>query len=87
MWGHGTIRNNRTGRASRARQLTQARAMAMLIGVDHCGYLVSDLAWYFNRDMPALSRQVKALRARLEKNQSLLEKAAHIQDQITTRTP
>jgi putative transposase len=72
--------------ASRARQLTQARAMATLIGVDHCGYLVSDLARYFNRDVPGLSRQVKALRARLEKNQSLLEKAAHIQEQITTIT-
>lgn len=70
--------------ASRARHLAQARAMATLIGVDHCGYLVSDLARYFNRDMPVLSRQVKALRTRLEKNQSLQEKAAHIQDQITT---
>jgi putative transposase len=72
--------------ASRARQLAQARAMATLIGVDHCGYLVSDLARYFNRDMPELSRQVKALRARLEKNTTLQEKAACIQDQITTIT-
>ncbi len=70
--------------ASRARHVTQARAMATLIGMDHCGYLVSDLSRYFNRDMPALSRQVKALRARLEKNRPLREKAACIQDQITT---
>jgi len=72
--------------ASRARQLAQARAMATFIGVDHCGYLVSDLARYFNRDMPELSRQVKALRARLEKDTTLQEKAACIQDQITTIT-
>lgn len=70
--------------ASRARHLAQARAMATLVGVDHCGYLVSDLARYFNRDMPALSRQVKALRARLEKKPSLREKVVYIKDQITT---
>lgn len=72
--------------ASRARQAAQARAMATLIGVDHCGYLVSEFARHFNRDMPGLSRLVKALRARLEKNTALQEKAACIQDQITTIT-
>lgn len=68
--------------ASRARQPAQARAMATLIGVDHCGFLVSDFARYFNRDMPGLSRQVKALRERLEKNPSLQQKAAAIRDQL-----
>ncbi|MFU8770036.1 MAG: transposase [Desulfotignum sp.] len=72
--------------ASRARQVAQARAMAALIGVDHCGYLVSDLARHFNRDMPELSRQVKALRARLETDTALQEKRACIWDQITTIT-
>jgi REP element-mobilizing transposase RayT len=72
--------------ASRARKLTQARAMATLVGVDHCGYLMSDLARHFNRDMPGMSRQVKALRSRIEKNASLQEKVAYIQDQITTIT-
>jgi len=36
--------------------------------------------------MPGLSRQVKALRTRLKKNTALQEKAACIQDQITTIT-
>ncbi len=72
--------------ASRARKPAQARAMATLIGVDHCGYLVSDFARHFNRDMPGLGRQVKALRTRVEKNTDLQEKMADIRDQITTIT-
>jgi putative transposase len=70
--------------ASRARAMAEARAIAALIGVDRCGHRLSDFARYFNRDTPAMSKQVKAVRTRLEEDRSLHEKIARIQDQITT---
>lgn len=70
--------------ASRARHLAEARAMTALIGMDHCGHLLSDFARYFNRDMPAMSKLVKAVRCRLETNRSMQDKMARIQDKITT---
>lgn len=70
--------------ASRARNLAQARAMSALVGMDHCGYLLSDFAGYFNRDVPTMSKQVKNIRLHLEKNRLLKEKMTSIQDQITT---
>ena len=68
--------------ASRARRLAQARAMTALVGMDHCGHLLSDFSRYFNRNMPAMSKQVKALRDRLEKNRSIREKKSFIKHQI-----
>lgn len=70
--------------ASRARQIAEARAMTALVGIDHCGHQLSAFARYFNRDMPAMSKQVKALRGRLKKKYSLQKKITYIQDQITT---
>lgn len=70
--------------ASRARLLAKARAMTALVGMDHCGHLLSDFARYFNRNMPAMSKQVKTLRSHLENNRSIQEKMTQIKDQITT---
>ncbi len=70
--------------AGRARHLAEARAMTALIGMDHCGHMLSDFARFFNRDMSAMSKLVKAVRRRLETNRSMQEKMAQIQDQITT---
>ena len=70
--------------ASRERHMAEARAMAALVGIDHFGHPLSDFARYFNRDIPALSKQVKALRNHLKQNQSLQDKMTHIQYQITT---
>ena len=70
--------------ASRARNLAQARAMSALVGMDYCGYLLSDFAGYFNRDMPTMSKQVKAIRLHLEKDPSIKKTMTYIQDQITT---
>jgi hypothetical protein len=58
--------------------------MSALVGMDHCGYLLSDFAGYFNRDVPTMSKQVKNIRLHLEKNRLLKEKMTSIQDQITT---
>ncbi|MBW2545304.1 MAG: transposase [Deltaproteobacteria bacterium] len=68
--------------ASRSRHLAEARAMTALIGMDHCDYSLSNFAQYFNRDMPSMSRQIKAIRARLTKSQLLHEKMVHIKNQI-----
>ncbi len=70
--------------ASRARHLTEARAMTTLIGMDHCNYLLSNFAAYFKRDMPAMSKLVKTLRVRLKENRSVNEKMRHIKHKITT---
>ncbi|MBW2562291.1 MAG: hypothetical protein JRE40_15775 [Deltaproteobacteria bacterium] len=70
--------------ASRSRHLAEARAMTALIGMDHCDYLLSNFAQYFNRDMPSMSKLVKAIRARLTKSRVMHEKMEHINNQITT---
>jgi len=69
--------------ASRARHLAEARAMTAMIGMDHCHYLLSDFAAYFNRGMPCMGRQVKAVRARLTKNRSMQEKMQLIKNRIS----
>ncbi|MFH2090868.1 MAG: transposase, partial [Pseudomonadota bacterium] len=69
--------------ASRVRYLAEARAMTAMIGMDHCDYLLSDFARYFNRNMPSLSRLVKTTRNRILKSQSLQEKMEQIKKQIT----
>jgi len=68
----------------RANIVAEARAVTALIGMDDCAYLLSNFAQYFNRDMPSMSKRVKAIRARLAKNQSMQEKMEHIKNQITT---
>ena len=45
--------------ASRARNLAEARAMTAMIGMDHCDYLLSNFALYFNRNMPSMSKLVR----------------------------
>ncbi len=70
--------------ASRARYLVEARAITTLIGMDHCDYLLSDFAQYFNRNMPSMSKLVKTIRTRLTKNRSMYERMKHIKNQITT---
>ncbi len=68
--------------ASRARLLAEARAMAALVGIEHGGHRLTDLARYLNRDVPTMSKQVKALRTRLKQNQSLQDKMAYIHTRI-----
>jgi putative transposase len=58
--------------------------MTALIGMDDCDYSVLNFAQYFNRDMPSMSKRVKAIRARLTKNRSMHEKMEHADKQITT---
>jgi len=70
--------------ASRSRHLAEARAMAALIGMDQCNYLLSNFAQYFKRDVPTMSKRVKAMRTRLTKNRLMREKMGHINNQITT---
>ncbi len=70
--------------ASRSRHLVEARAMTALIGMDQCNYLLSNFAQYFNRDVPSMSKLVKAMRTRLTKNRLMHEKMGHIKNQITT---
>ncbi len=70
--------------ASRARNLAEARAMTAMIGMDHCDYLLSNFALYFNRNMPSMSKLVRDVRTRLTKSHSMHEKMEHIKDQITT---
>ncbi|WP_457551317.1 transposase [Desulfobacula sp.] len=69
--------------ASRARHLAEARAMTAMIGMDHCHYLLSDFAVYFNRGVPCMSRQIKAVRARLPKDRLVQEKMRRIKNQIS----
>jgi hypothetical protein len=73
-----------TTSASRSRHLAEARAMAALIGMDQCNYLLSNFAQYFKRDVPTMSKRVKAMRTRLTKNRLMREKMGHINNQITT---
>jgi len=70
--------------ASRSRYLVEARAMATLIGMDYCDYSLSDFAQYFNRNMPSMSKRVKAIRTHLTKDRLMHEKMEHIKEQITT---
>ena len=58
--------------------------MTALIGMDDWDYLLSNFAQYFNRDMPSMSKRVKAIRARLAKNRSMYEKMGHIKTEIAT---
>jgi len=70
--------------ASRSRHLVEARAMTALIGMDHCDYSLSNFAQHFNRNMPSMSKRVKAIRTCLTKDRLMREKMEHIQEQITT---
>jgi len=70
--------------AGRSRHLAEARAMTALIGMDHCTFLLTDLARYFNRNISSMSKMVKVIRARVTKSRLMDEKLGHIKDQITT---
>ncbi|MBF0234667.1 MAG: hypothetical protein HQK65_16730 [Desulfamplus sp.] len=72
--------------ASRARHPAEARAIIALIGMDYCDFSLSDFAYYFNRNMPSMSRLVKDVRTRLAKSQSksMHERIERIKNQITT---
>ncbi len=70
--------------ASRARCPAEARAMTVLIGMDYCGYLLSEIAHYFNRNIGPMSRQVKALRIRITTDRLLSDRIENIKDKITT---
>jgi putative transposase len=74
--------------ASRARLLSEARAMTAMIGMDHCHYQLSDFAAYYNRGVPSLCRQVKVLRVRMAKakNNAMQEKMRLIKKQISAIT-
>ncbi|MBU0973183.1 MAG: transposase, partial [Proteobacteria bacterium] len=63
--------------------LDEARAMTAMIGMDHCHYLLSDFAVYFNRGMPCMSRQVKAVRGQMAKKLPMQEKMRRIKNQIS----
>jgi putative transposase len=69
--------------ASRSRHLAEARAMTALIGMDHCGYSLTDFARYFKRNMSSMSKLVKLVRTRLTKNRLLDDKMGYIKNQIT----
>ncbi len=51
--------------ASRARDLAQARAMTALVGMDECALTLTEISKHFQRDLPALSKQVKVLRGKI----------------------
>lgn len=70
--------------ASRSRYLVEARAMTALIGMDCCDYSLTDFARHFNRNMPSMSKQLKAMRTRLARDRSMEQKMTSIKDQITT---
>jgi len=72
--------------ASRVRHLAEARAISALTGMDHCNFLLSDFAQYFNRNMPSMSRLVADVRSRLAKSRSMQEKIKQIKNQIATTT-
>ena len=58
--------------------------MTALTGMDDCDYSLLNFAQCFNRDMPSMSKRVKAIRARLTKNRSMHKKMEHVNKQITT---
>jgi putative transposase len=70
--------------ASRARHLTKVRAVAALIGVDYCGYFLSDIALYFKRDISSMSRQVSEVRTLMKKKELLRQRVEHLVEQITS---
>ena len=68
--------------ASRQRHVAEARAMAVMAGMDCCGFLLTDLARYVNREMSSLGRQVKSVRARMKRSVSMRTKMDMITSQI-----
>ncbi|MBI9089029.1 MAG: transposase [Desulfobacterium sp.] len=66
--------------ASRSRSITKARAIITLLALDHSQQTLADLARYFEREVPTMSRQVKNLRNRMKRDMVLL---ARIEKLIT----
>ena len=60
--------------ASRSRNITKARAIITLLALDHSQHTLADLARYFGREGPTLSRQVNNLRDQMKKNSDLRKK-------------
>jgi REP element-mobilizing transposase RayT len=60
--------------ANRSRNITKARAIITLLAIDLSQHTLGDLARYFKREMPTLSKQVKNLRNRIKKDTVLQEK-------------
>ena len=71
--------------AGRGRHVAEARAMAVMAGMDCCGFLLTDLARYVNREMSSLGRQVKRVRIRMKRSLSMRTKMNMITSQITSK--
>jgi hypothetical protein len=71
--------------AGRQRHVAEARAMAVMAGMDLCGFLLTDLARYVNREMSSLGRQVKRIRIRMKRSLSMRTKMDMIRSQITSK--
>jgi len=71
--------------AGRQRHVAEARAMAVMAGMDCCGFLLTDLARYVNREMSSLGRQVKRVRIRMKRSLSMRTKMDMIISQITSK--
>lgn len=56
---------------SRRRAVTEARAVITLLAVDEAGKRVTEIADYFNRDITVVSRQMRKLRERSERQVEL----------------
>ena len=71
--------------AGRRRYVAEARAMAVMTGMDCCGFLLTDLARYVNREMSSLGRQVKRTRIRMKRSLSMRTKMDMIITQIMSK--
>ena len=73
--------------ASRARDLAEARAIAALVGIE-CGALtLTEMSNYFQRDLPTMSRQLKALRGKIAKSPTLQSKICSIVKRLGSGFP
>ncbi|MBC8519249.1 MAG: transposase [Gammaproteobacteria bacterium] len=64
--------------ASRARDLAEARAVTALVGMDDCALTLTEISKQLQRDLPTLSRQVKALRGKIARNPALQTKVDEV---------
>lgn len=71
--------------AGRQRYVTEARAMAVIAGMDCCGFRLTDLARCVNREVSSLGRQVKRVRSRMKRSPSMRTKMDMIKAQITSK--
>jgi REP element-mobilizing transposase RayT len=59
---------------SRSRNITKARAIITLLALDHSQHTLGDLARYFKRKVPTLSKQITNLRKKMKKETVLQER-------------